>query len=199
MMCELDGQPDKDIVYYFFDSPRKDSLSTIHFMRSILHQLLNIKNMTVTVQHRLEAMIGVDGEREPDFDELFELIVEMCGNRSQVFFIIDGIDETELEERRVVLRFLRIILKDLPTCKFFIASQPEVDISSISISWQAIHLKPSDLDSDIRTFIDFRMDHTDHSEFRSMCKPEAVETIKQSLALKAKGMYVETHGYPFVD
>jgi hypothetical protein len=115
MMRELDGQPDKAIMYYFFDSPRKDPLSTIHFMRSILHRLLNLKNMTVTVQHRLEAIIGVDGEREPDIDELFELIVEMCGNRSQVFFIIDDIDETELEERRVVFRFLRIILKEPPT------------------------------------------------------------------------------------
>jgi hypothetical protein len=198
MMRELDGQPDKAIVYCFFDSPRKDSLSTIHFMRSILHQLLNIKSMTLTIQHLLEAIIGVNGEREPDFDELFELIVEICGNRRQVVFIIDGIDETEQEERSVVFHFLRSILKDLPACKFFIASQPEVDISAIFSSWQAIHLKPSDLDSNIRAYIDFRMDHTDHSKFRSMCKPEVVENIKQSLAFKAKGMYVETHGYPFV-
>jgi hypothetical protein len=104
MMRELDDQPDKAIVYYFFDSPRKDSLSTIHFMRSVLHQLLDIKSMTLTAQYRLEAIIGVDGEREPDFDELFELIFEMCGNRSQVFFIIDGIDETELEEQRAIFR-----------------------------------------------------------------------------------------------
>jgi hypothetical protein len=103
-------------------------------MRSILHQLLQIETMTPTVQQRIETIIGVDG----DINEPNTLIVETCSYQSHVFVIIDGIDEAGQEERRVIFRFLKNILKNLPTCKFFIVSQPEVDIAAIYSSWQAI-------------------------------------------------------------
>jgi hypothetical protein len=99
------------MVYYFFDSTLKDFLSTIRFLRSILRQLLQIKDMKPQMQHRLETIIGVDGEESPILMSSKTIIVELCCKLSQVFFIIDGVDETEHEERKVVFRFLRSILQ----------------------------------------------------------------------------------------
>jgi hypothetical protein len=191
MRKTLAGEQNKNMVYYFFDSTRKHSLSTIGFLRSILHQLLRIKDMTPKMQRRLEAIVGVEGEREPDSDELQTIIVELCCKLSQVFFIIDGVDETEHEERKVLFRFLRRILHDQPKTKFYISSQPEVDIGAIFSSLQTIHFKASDVESDIMAFIDFRIDHADCAEFTSMCKPDVIDDVKNTLALKAQGMYVD--------
>jgi hypothetical protein len=190
MRKTLAGQQNKNMEYYFFDSTRKDSLSTIRFLRSILHQLLRIKEMIPEMQHRLEAIVGVNGERGPDFDELQTIIDEMYCKLSQVFFIIDGVDETEHEERKVLFRFLRRILQDQPKTKFYISSQPEVDIGAIFNSLQTIHFKASDVESDIRAFIDFRIDHTDCAEFTSMCKPNVIGGVKNTLALKAQRIYL---------
>jgi hypothetical protein len=191
MRKTLAGQQNKNMVYYFFDSTRKHSLSTIGFLRSILHQLLRIKDMTPGMQHRLEAIVGVEGEREPGSDELQTIIFELCRKLSQVFFIIDGVDETEHEERKAVFRFLRRILQDQPKTKFYISSQPEVDLGTIFSSLQTIHFKASDVESDIRAFIDFRIGHPDFTEFTSMCKPDVIDDVKHTLALKAQGMYVD--------
>jgi hypothetical protein len=109
MIREISSQKNKSIVYYFFDSARQDSLSMIHFLRSVLHQLLRTEDMTPTIQQRLEAIISVHGEREPDIDELQPLIVQLCCKLNQVFSLIDSVDEMEIEERRVVFYFLRSV------------------------------------------------------------------------------------------
>jgi hypothetical protein len=191
MRKTLAGQQNKNMVYYFFDSTRKDSLSTIGFLRSILHQLLRTKDLIPEMQHRLETIVGVKGERESGFDELQTIIVEMCCKLSQVFFIIDGVDEAEHEERKVLFRFLRRILQDQPKTKFYISGQPEVDIGALFSSLQTIHFKASDVESDIQAFIDFRIGHADCTEFISMCKPDVIHAVKNTLALKAQGMYVD--------
>jgi hypothetical protein len=191
MRKTIAGQQNKNMVYYFFGSTRKDSLSTIGFLRSILHQLLRIKDMIPDTQHRLEAIVGVEGEREPDSDELQTIIVELCCKLSQVFFIIDGVDETEHEERKLLFRFLRRILQDQPKAKLYISSQPEVDIGAMFSSLQTIHFKASDVEPDIRAFIDFRIGHADCTEFTSMCKPDVIDDVKNTLAHKAQGMYVD--------
>jgi hypothetical protein len=186
MIREISSQ-NKSIVYYFFDSARKDSLSMIHFLRSVLHQLLRTEDMTPTIQQRLEAIIGVHGEREPDNDELQLLILQLCRKLNQVFFLIDGIDEIEIEERRVVFRFL----ESIPKSKFYISSLPEVDIATIACSWKPIYLNPDDLDADIQTFINFQLGHPDYSKLVSICGPAIIEEIKKRLSIKAQGMYVD--------
>jgi hypothetical protein len=157
----------------------------------ILHQLLRIKDMTLQIQHRLKAIIGIDGEREPGFGGFQTLIVELCCKLSQVFLIIDGVDKTEHEERKVIFRFLRRILQDQPKAKFYISSQLEVDIGAIFSCLQTIHFKASDVESDIRAFIDFRIDHADCTGFTVMYKPDVIDDVKNTLALKAQGMYVD--------
>jgi hypothetical protein len=141
------------------------------------------------MQHRLEAIVGVEGEREPDSDELQTIIAELCRKLKQVFFIIDCV-ETEHEERKVVFRFLRRILHDQPKTRSYISSKPEVDIGAIFSSLQTIHFKASDVESDIRAFIDFRIDHADCAEFTSRCK-DVIDNVKNILALKAQEMYVD--------
>jgi len=186
----LSGDKDMRVVsYYFFDSSKKESLSAITFLRSIMHQLIWSENLSPNIQRRLEAIFGLNGKREPDVDELETLIFELYKKLDKVFLIIDGIDEVEQDDRRIVLRFFKHTEQNQSGIKLFVAGQPEVDMTTVFGSCQAVHLRPHDLETDIRTFIDFQLEKI--SGILSICESDLITTIKRTLALKAQGMYVQ--------
>jgi hypothetical protein len=176
-----------DIFYYFFDFSRKESLTAVTFLRSLLHQLIRNEILSPDIQRLLEAMFGPNGNREPDTGEMETLIIKLCGKLASVFFIIDGLDEMEQNERRVVLRFLKNIGKSRLGIQFFVAAQPEVDLTAVFGNCHAVRLQPDDLQTDIKTFIDYQMDNEYHG-ILSVCEPELAKMIKHVLATKAQGM-----------
>jgi hypothetical protein len=178
---------DNDIVYYFFDFSRKESLSAVTFLRSMLHQLIRSETLSPDIQRLLETTFGPQGNREPDASELETLIIKLCGKLGNVFFIIDGIDEVEQNDCRVVLRFLKNIGQSRLGVQFFVAGQPEVDMAAVFGNARAVCLRPHDLQTDIKTFIDSQVEK-EYSVVLSVCKPDLIKTIKQVLATKAQGM-----------
>lgn len=177
------------VVYYFFDSTRKDSLSAVTFLRSLLHQLIHSEILSPDIQRILEAIFEPNGVREPDLDELEMIIIKVCGKLDKIFFIIDGIDEAEQHHRRVVLRFLKNIEQSRSGIQIFVAGQSEVDIAVVFGDIHAVHLKSHDLETDIKTFIDFQLEMA-YSGSLSVCEPDLISAVKKALALKAEGMYV---------
>ncbi|KAF8252017.1 hypothetical protein K440DRAFT_658299 [Wilcoxina mikolae CBS 423.85] len=178
-----------DVFYYFFDFSRKESLSAVTFLQSLLHQLIRSEILSPDIQRFLEAIFGPNGNREPDTGELEALIIRLCGKLGNVFFIIDGIDEVEQNERRVVLRFLKNIGQSRLGIQFFIAAQPEVDMTAVFGNPHAVRLRPDDLQTDIKVFIDYQIENEYHGVL-SICGPELIKTIKHVLATKAQGMFL---------
>ncbi|KAF8241688.1 hypothetical protein K440DRAFT_591719, partial [Wilcoxina mikolae CBS 423.85] len=180
---------DNNIAYYFFDFSRKESLSAVTFMRSMLHQLIRSEILSPDIQRLLEAILGPNGNREPDAGEMETLIIKLCGKLGNVFFIIDGIDEVERNDRRVVLRFLKNIGQSRLGIQFFVAGQPEVDMTMVFGNCHAVRLSPQDLQTDIKTFIDFQVEK-EYSGVLSVCEPDLINTVKLVLATKAQGMFL---------
>jgi hypothetical protein len=59
---------------------------------------------------------------EPDFDELQPLIVELCCKLSQGLFLVDNVDEIEIDGQNAVFRFLGGFLYTLPKSNLYISS-----------------------------------------------------------------------------
>jgi hypothetical protein len=178
---------DNGIAYYFFDFSRKESLSAVTFLRSMLHQLIRNETLSPDIQRLLETTFGLHGNREPDTGDLEMLITKLCSKLGNVIFIIDGIDEAEQNDRRLVLRFLKNIEQSRLNIQFFVAGQPEVDMTAVFGNCHTVRLRPHDLQIDINTFIDYQVEK-EHSGVLSVCEPDMIETIKQVLAAKAQGM-----------
>ena len=179
------------IAYYFFDFRRKESLSTLTFLRSILHQLLRVDNITPEIQRRIEAIFfGTTGTREPEVTELQELATEICASsiQEELLFVIDGIDEANREILRGVLQFLERI-QSCPRVKIFAAGQPEVFLTSFPARWVTIYITAQELEKDIRTFIDVQAER-ELGGILSPYGPELIDTVKDVLSWKAQGMYV---------
>ena len=180
------------IAYYFFDFRRKESLSTLTFLRSILHQLLQIDNITPKIQRRIEAIfVGATGTREPEVSELQELITDICASiiREELLFIVDGIDEANGDILRGVLRFLGN-MQSCSRVKIFAAGQPEVLLANFLARWETIFITAQELEKDIRTFIDVNAER-ELKGILSLYGSELIDTVKDVLSRKAQGMYVE--------
>ncbi|KAF8248375.1 hypothetical protein K440DRAFT_642690 [Wilcoxina mikolae CBS 423.85] len=154
------------VVAYYFDFRRKESLSILFFLRSILHQVLRIDKISPEIQRRLEAIfIG-----------------------TIMFLVVDGIDEAGEDVRKIVLQFL----KDMQSCarvKIFAAGQPEVDITKFLAQCVTISITAREQEGDIRTFIDVQAEK-ELNGVLSAYKSVFIDKIKEILAWKAQGMFL---------
>lgn len=197
MTKSLASRKDIGIAYYFFDTAQKESLSSRNFLRSILHQVLRTESFDPALQRSIEAtFVGPSGSREPDFEELEPLVIKLCNDTlRQVVILIDGINEAEREDRRLVLRFLKTIQRSQAAIKLFIASRPEVDVSNFFSDSQLTHIsiRPDDTRLEIDEFINSRVEKESINGFLDVCGPAVIDQIKKTLKLKARGMYDHTH------
>ena len=180
------------VAYYFLDSIRKESLSVYTFLRSIIHQLIRLETLTPSLQQTLEKVfIGHNGIREPEAEELESLIIDLCATEKRVILIIDGVDEAEQTDRRLIIRFLKSLQKRYPFVKLFISSQLNMEAISFFSDNHVfqIKIKPHDLEKDIRMFIEDRVGKEYTSGSLSICSPDLIDHIKKTLTTKARGMY----------
>lgn len=188
----LAGKTDTVIAYYFFDSAQKDSLSARTFLRSILHQVIRPVSLNPNLQRRLEAIfIGPNGSREPDIDELETLLFDFCNIQQKVIILVDGINEAEQGDRKLVLHFLKAIQKSQAVIKLFVASRSEVDVPILFSDSQLSHIniRAHDTRLEIENFINSRVEKAKDGSLR-VCGPAVIDKIKHALKMKARGMYV---------
>lgn len=188
----LAGKTDTAIAYFFFDSAQKESLSPYTFLRSLLHQVLRTDSLNPTLQRRLEAIfIGPNGSREPEIDELETLIFELCNTMPKVIFLVDGINEVEHNDRRLVLRFLKAIQQSQAVIKLFVTCRPEVDVPIFPKDGQLTHIKIRAHDNrfEIEGFINSRVEKEAKEGSLVVCGPAVIEKIKNVLKMRANGMY----------
>ena len=195
MTKNLAATPSIVIAYYFFDYAQKESLSARTFLRSILHQVLRTESLNPTLQRHLEAIfIGPNGSREPEIDELETLVLKLCDTLQKVIIIIDGINEAEQDDRRIVLRFLKTIQKSRAVIKLLVTSRPEVDVPVFFSDGQLTHIniRAHDIRLEIEDFINDRVEKEAKDGSLVVCGPAVIEKIKNVLKMKARGMY-DTH------
>lgn len=200
MTKSLASKKDTSTAYYFFDSTQKESLSPYTFLRSILHQILRTESLNPALQRRLEAIfIGPNGSREPEIDELEALIIGLCDTLQNMIVFVDGIDEAEEEDQRLVLHFLKkVIQKSQAVIKLFISSRPEVDVPIFfSDNGQLTHIniRTQDTEIEIDKVIKSRVEKVASEGSLVVCEPATIEKIKNALKMKASGRY-NTH---FID
>lgn len=193
----LAGQKDTVTAYYFFECAQKESLLPFNFLRSILHQIIRTESLNPALQRRLEAIfVGPNDSRKPEMDELETLIVELCGKLKNVIVLVDGVNEAEPEDQRLVLNFLkRAVQKSQAVVKLFVSSRPEVDVPMFfrgDGQLTHIDIQAQDTHIEIDKFIDSRVEKEAKEGSLVVCEPAMIDKIKNALQMKASGRY-DTH------
>lgn len=199
----LASQKETRIAYYFFDSAQKESLLPGTFLRSILHQILRIESLIPALQQRLEAIFMEPNGiycREPEIDELETLVLDLCISLQKVIILIDGINEMEQDNRKLVMRFLKSVQQSQAAIKLFIASRPDVDLLKVFSEGQLTHIdiQAQDTRAEIDHLVDTRVDQEARNGPLVDCGPDLIDEIKKTLRMKAKGMYDIHNPYKFV-
>lgn len=188
----LANQKDTSLAYYFFDPAQKESLSPCTFLRSILHQILCPESLHAGLQRSLESIfMGPESGREPDFEELEALVIKLCNTLQKVIILVDGINETGPDNRKLVLHFLKAVHQSQTIIKLFVTSRPEVDVSNFSSYNQLTHIniRIHDTQLEIDEFINFRVQQEAQDGSLVVCDSAMIEKIKKALKMKAGGMY----------
>ena len=146
--CKTDAFKGTGFAYYYCYFARSQD-ETPHLLRWVINQLCRqIEGIPVEAR-QLFRQGG-----QPSTSELLNVLAAVIQNFTQVYLVIDALDESS--EREKLLNFLRKVVEDNKLCRIQLlaTSRKELDIEGSFLS-VATDLSLSNLyvDEDIRTYI----------------------------------------------
>jgi hypothetical protein len=196
-MTEAFQSHDGFVAHFFYSQSNKSRLEAAHLFRSYVKQIIGFldkeriscpQEITSSVK-RLLVPIRYLPSFEEVIDEIFmPLSAFLSKHYPRTTYIVDGLDECELEEAQKVLKtFCKMI--SLPGRKVFISGRESLDVTSFTLYATTIHISDEDNREDIRKFIDWRTEGK--MQERRLTETESVlQDIKNKLNEKADHMLV---------
>lgn len=146
-----------DILLYhycrFSDSP---TLSSERLIGAMIAQILSKIPGSSPVPESLGNLFNrYRSSSYPSLKELQQPFYELCQYHSQIYVIIDGLDE--IIDRSGILDFLIDLAFVGTSFKVFVASRPEVDLESAFESYLTVAITQSDVQLDMETYVQQRL------------------------------------------
>lgn len=141
------------LIYYYCRFSDTTTLKPKRLIGALIAQLLNATDTASCPESLIRAFNHYRSSSYPNFMELVKIFYEVSLNYSQIFIIIDGLDE--IVERTDVLDFFADLSMDYDctTYKTFIASRPEVDIQYAFQSYMIVAITQEDIQADLETYV----------------------------------------------
>jgi hypothetical protein len=192
------------VAYFYCDHAQSETLASTTIFRSIMKQLITHyrilrKPLPQCVDEGLEQAHRL-GWKSFDPIELCSFLLDLINSLSETFLILDGLDECDPKERRDILKFVTSSLKrpgSKRICKFLVASREEVNMRHWVPNCFQISINDKNIHSDICSFVDRTVDNKLEEE-SLVATPSLVNEIKKRLIEGAKGMYVPSEKFQFL-
>jgi hypothetical protein len=146
---------DKNVpIAYSFLSHDNDNTSAM-ILRTLISQLLHHNLQPLTYFDEIRESKTHPPSSQEEVQEMFKFIL---GDIGVSYLFIDGLDEIDIEERKMVLDTLCSLLVEAENLKIFLSSRDEVDISRSLTKVEVVgHVHRVDLagknQQDIKTYI----------------------------------------------
>lgn len=178
------------ISYFFCEFANHQSLQTRTILGSLIKQILTVfGRITPEMENNLET-IFYNPSREPDTEELYDVLVSVTRLATTTYLIIDGLDECGYEDRRQLLLYLeKLVVKSKSKVKLLISTRDTVDISRSPEMFYVIALEPMRTRPDIEIFISDIIDQHLEDGDLVISQPLMAGEIKQALTDGSGGMY----------
>lgn len=177
------------VAYFFFDFKATAKQEASSCLSSITGQLCDQASFLPALIKKLHSRCH-SGHSHPNISELQELLFAITKEFSQVFIIIDALDECDIinEKHDILTALSEIKLRNLAPLHMLVTSRPYTDIEEAllpHLSQPALQLQGEYIDSDIRSHILWQL-ATD-SKLKRWPKDVKAE-IQESLIQGANGM-----------
>jgi hypothetical protein len=184
--------PEKVVVYFYFDFTVLKSQTPEKMIRSLLCQLSSQSDSILTTLYTLFLSCG-NGMQRPSLDQLLAVLHQSIMGLSQTYFVLDALDECT--NRELLMEILEAIaVWRLKGLHFLVTSRREHDIESslglIIEEQNMICVQSSLVDSDIQNYI--RQSISNDKRLQKWDTALADE-IEARLIQGAHGMYVYLH------
>jgi hypothetical protein len=177
------SDPTVGVCYFYFDFNDNEKQRHENLIRSLIVQLYG---QCRTMPEPLSSLFCSNGDRQPTTEELVLTLQQMLRNLSQIFIIIDALDECK--EREPLLEFIeRLLSWNLEKLHILATSRRERDIEGTleSLSTNQIPIQTSIVDADIRIHVCERL----RNDPKLRKWPAEVQSeIEQTLSDGANGM-----------
>ena len=179
---------DHVLAYYYCDYKASATLDPIHILGSIAKQIARCDTQAFAALEKYHCQLSGDGDisRSTSAEGLRDVIIDMTRGLSNVFLVVDGLDECSSDRSKVVELLDSLNRPSCNTVRTLFASRNEHDIRSIlSDSVQiSIAAKSADLRMYVAAELQRRMDKG-ILRLRSL---SLKDHIMERIANKADGM-----------
>ncbi|XPS81919.1 hypothetical protein M3J07_013877 [Ascochyta lentis] len=184
----LSTEKERPLVVYFFcrhDVP--ESLQARTIVGSLARQLLRaIPDLAVLAKSCEYTHTTVDAEK------VLELLVQGYSSDAKTYFVLDGLDECDNEERETLVQALQKIQENIKVliCASF-REEPNNGLQSITKQLLATRLVslPDD-NPDIEAFIEADLERCPRQERLTIGDPTLVLDIQDALSKRSQGMFL---------
>ena len=141
------------IGFFFCEYDNRESLQPETILRALIRQCLPAETLSKTTVEKLKDVFQ---HSSPDTDDLEALLHYIAATSKQIIFAIDGLDECDQSDSRMVLKMIRRLMSSSPsTIRILISTRSEL-VEDIDREFQTYHQATMDNEAvfaDISTFV----------------------------------------------
>lgn len=146
------------LAYYYCDYADKVSLEPATILGTLVQSLLLVFGIIPDEVAGLIQNSYQDGERTPDTNEVFKILLEVVRLSSETVLVLDGIDEVDEKSFYSILSLLNdLLLAPEVVIKVFVTSREHKDLLSVlspsTGEWYHIHIDQKLISGDIESYI----------------------------------------------
>ncbi|KAI1327310.1 ankyrin repeat-containing domain protein [Xylariaceae sp. FL0255] len=187
-----DLQETRICLYFYFDFSDSKKQSLDNALRSLICQLYD---RLETTRDPLDSLKTSCGSAQPGLGSLRTVFQDMLERSSDVWIVIDALDECEAKHRdsdKGLLSWLQS-LQENRGVQLLVTSRPEHDISSHFVRWarkrDMIPIQSAGLKEDINTYVHSKVRDRGVLSTRWRTRPKIQDEIESTLVEKADGMF----------
>ncbi|KAH0427673.1 ankyrin repeat protein [Colletotrichum camelliae] len=183
------GDDSTAVAFFFCDYKSQESRELVNLLSSVAVQLAQQKDAAFAhVESYFASLNPQDGlQRQPEVDELQEVLSDVCSEYERVFVIIDGLDEcgTAVEE---IAAGVRVFADNCLSVSIAVLSRNEPEIEE-ELADPFDHVEISARKEDIDLYV--RAEMTTRKKLKRLAfeNPELAALIKDKLINGAGGMF----------
>ncbi|MCJ1462893.1 hypothetical protein MMC07_001497 [Pseudocyphellaria aurata] len=173
------------VAYFFCRHDEPESLKTRTIIGSIARQIFEHTRLSVGDEFTEIRPSTMDADRV--LDSLQKLLPL---NSSEYFIIIDGLDECEEKETRLLLQYLKHLLMSKRVFRVYCSSRPDIFYSAQTILKPQWNVSMSQTNVAIEEYITDTLEENLESGSLSIGDPIIILSIRDALLENAHGMFL---------
>ncbi|KAK2589788.1 hypothetical protein QQS21_012532 [Conoideocrella luteorostrata] len=166
-MTEVSQKSGDFIAHFFYNHSSKSRLKAVHLFASYIKQMLGFldtikKASPPEVVNAVKRIYGSRASR-PGFTEIISnIFIPLSKFITQLVpsatYIVDGLDECELEERRLVMKTFRDMVQQRDPQRILVSGREDLHVRDFIVGSATLRISSEDNNEDIRQFIEWRLE-----------------------------------------